>query len=415
VFEDVVVCDGTAEVAKVARLITKMHLNAKLLTDYDDKHNIPPVFMNIGTLQTVTDFDKHLKDQITLEQSLQAHDEKEADEIVKTLGTGMMEVANGKSITGSQKYKVPPTPLDEETDDEDDKPSTKRPVQSPETTDSPDAPVTGMVVPCEMGMRSYYDGTNNLMVLTGTPTHKKLRRLRFEYYENIYVFRVETGSEATWLLDALLSVGVGVVKRAEWDKYIARKLPKGPKIKAKLPGKIREGVKPKYGNLKFEHNIINDKSYVTINTSDVNSSVREAMRKIDLAGTTWKLMRQAGYHYEGVGTSKTLFNLLRQLRLAGYAVSNPDEFKKMVDKFFPGKGSTAVSMVEMPTKSTTIKSLRTKVTAPKTEEIPDLLKKKSKKPLKATPPSKPLVKKKIKKTSSAAEIIRRFLSKHKAS
>lgn len=342
VYEDVILCDGTAEIAKAARLVTKMHMNAKLLSDFDDSTHQQPIFMNKDTLANFTDFDRQLSPYLPLEQSIQDFDEAEAEELKKINGHKKLELGDGTKLKGSKTVETPYV----DGDDEETAAPAEKPSKPTATSKAP-APA-GATTSLEMLVRSYWAKSNTVIVRSEGANHPKLKRLGGAFESDKFVMRAEHAPEVMWIMDAVESLGIQVKNRAkDWDQWVKKNLPAGPPVKAKLPGKENVKKKAKYGVLPFEHVKLNGRSYVYAYVDDISPAMKTALKKINLKGESFKLLKNAGYHYEDINNKKRLFDLLRSLRTAGYVVDNADAFEKMVDKFFPGLGEAAVSIVSV--------------------------------------------------------------------
>jgi intein/homing endonuclease len=344
VYEDVIICDGSAEVAKAARLVMKMHNNAKLQSDFDDTHELEPIFMNKDTLRGFTDFDKHLSSYLPLEESIQKFDEDEADRLKAVNGTVKLKLGNGKKLDGSKTIVTPFVKGDPE------EKAAPREKPTPRTVSDREATPHGAVTPVEILVRSYWPGDISLIVRSDTNNHPKLRRLKGAYEDNVFVFRCDTAGEAEWMVKAHASVGIGLLPPSpakNWTQWAAKNLPKGKTITAKLPGREKlDAKKPKYGSLELDTFKIGNRFYFYLWVGDeVTPTNKPVLKKVQLNGNTWKLLVQAGYHFQELTNKKKLFELARSLREAGYVVANGPEFEKMVDKFFPGAGATATSLL----------------------------------------------------------------------
>ena len=113
VYIDVVLMDGTFEITKFARLISKMHVNRQIETNFDTPSTLPLITLNLNNMNTFTRAS-------FLSDHLKSYDDMKRKEIEDSkvwrarYGEEMVPLSTGESVKHSRKILVPRLSEDEE-------------------------------------------------------------------------------------------------------------------------------------------------------------------------------------------------------------------------------------------------------------------------------------------------------------
>lgn len=97
VYIDIVTADGTAEITKIARLISKRHSARKLISDYESEANLPVISMNLDNILNFrkwTDLERY----VNFEHEMDAQELEEGEELSITQGHDMVDLRTDSVI-----------------------------------------------------------------------------------------------------------------------------------------------------------------------------------------------------------------------------------------------------------------------------------------------------------------------------
>lgn len=103
---DLIFCEGTAELTKFARMVSKMHAVRQLISGYTSNSRFRLVGMSLENMSKFNTFDA-VKRHVDAFQEIRAYEKEEAREAPKVFGTDTRELATGREMEGSEKIETP--------------------------------------------------------------------------------------------------------------------------------------------------------------------------------------------------------------------------------------------------------------------------------------------------------------------
>lgn len=235
---DTILVDNTAEITKCARLISKQHLNTKLLTDYDDNDNYQPVAMNIANMtEECISFDEHLVGHLEAASRIHEFEKKEGERLEKEQGRGEHDLSSKhRELPGSGRVKVPLLDGDEDPMGYDPD-AKKKPGAATEKTPDGKAKRRGTLREVDVVLANLAGDVHAIVLCNtegGIPEMTKMRSPFKCTWQQGYLYkRTKTKEEAKWAFEKMQHVGVPVMvtcKSAFKAALKASKLPEGTKI-----------------------------------------------------------------------------------------------------------------------------------------------------------------------------------------
>ena len=106
VYVDLVLCEGTAELTKFARMVSKMHAVRQLVSGYSSSSRFKLVGMSLQNMQMFNTFGA-VQRHIDAFKEMRDYEQEEAKSAPKVFGTESYSLATGEEMEGSEKIETP--------------------------------------------------------------------------------------------------------------------------------------------------------------------------------------------------------------------------------------------------------------------------------------------------------------------
>lgn len=106
VYVDLVLCEGTAELTKFARMVSKMHAVRQLVSGYSSSSRFKLVGMSLQNMQMFNTF-AAVQRHIDAFKEMRDYEQEEARLAPKVFGTESFSLATGEEMEGSDKVETP--------------------------------------------------------------------------------------------------------------------------------------------------------------------------------------------------------------------------------------------------------------------------------------------------------------------
>jgi SNF2 family DNA or RNA helicase len=206
VFVDLVMTEGTAEITKFIRMVSKMHKVRQLVSGFTDTTEFPLFGMNLDNIQTMNTF-AHMKAYQDAYGRIREHEIKEAEEAPALYGSKSYELSTGEKMAGSGEIETPNLGADKD--------------KSPWTI----SPQTAKVIKLNM---KFYQGSFWLLLDYDAEIKRIFRGFQVNHYPNMYVWPFKTPKEAADLLGKLRENGVVVANMPDVIAKIKGQSPVNP-------------------------------------------------------------------------------------------------------------------------------------------------------------------------------------------
>ena len=113
VYIDLIMCEGTAELTKLARMVSKMHAVRQFISGYKSNARFRVTGMTIENMQTVNTF-AAISGHIAVFKEMRDFEKEEAKTAPQIYGTDSKGLATGEEIPGSSLIETPPVDSDKE-------------------------------------------------------------------------------------------------------------------------------------------------------------------------------------------------------------------------------------------------------------------------------------------------------------
>jgi SNF2 family DNA or RNA helicase len=104
---DIILADGTAEVTKFLRMVSKMHKVRQLISGFEAKASFDLVKMSLTNMQTLNTFKDHMPTYINVYSKMREQELLEAKDAPDLYGTRSYSVATGEKMEGSGPLETP--------------------------------------------------------------------------------------------------------------------------------------------------------------------------------------------------------------------------------------------------------------------------------------------------------------------
>jgi len=106
VYVDLVLCEGTAELTKFARMVSKMHAVRQLVSGYSSSSRFKLVGMSLQNMQMFNTF-AAVQRHIDAFKEMRDYEQEEAKQAPRIFGTESFSLATGEEMEGSEKIETP--------------------------------------------------------------------------------------------------------------------------------------------------------------------------------------------------------------------------------------------------------------------------------------------------------------------
>lgn len=111
IYIDIIVSEGTAEITKFARMVSKMHKVRQLISGYSSTQNFRLIKMNLENMQNLKTY-KWLQTYENVYKDIRESEQQEAAQAPHLYGNQSYELADGSVLEGSEKLETPITESD---------------------------------------------------------------------------------------------------------------------------------------------------------------------------------------------------------------------------------------------------------------------------------------------------------------
>lgn len=341
-FLDTIITDKTAEVTKAGRLISKLHLNTKLTSDYDDTETYNPVAMSIENMTTeFVSFDESLKPHLDAEARIHAFEKAEGVRLEQEQGRERFNLdSKHRELNGAKKHKVPLLGHDDDDPNAVHEDDAKRSAKEKVVGEHDDQKRKGTLRGINMVAYSII-GEIHLFVVSKSDSIPEMHKLagtryNFDWQRGYFYARTKTKNEARWGVACLIQRGAPVMKKKELLASIAAgSIPEGEEKKANLGPKadkplISAGLDLYFGKW-------NKLSGLILPRDRYTEQVLKPIEKAGFApvdGTTGYMMERP------IKTTEDLGKVLRKLNALDLEILDMDLFAESCEKVLPGSAKT---------------------------------------------------------------------------